>query len=262
MPEVGPQQAFELATPAGTIRGTVFRAAPDRFGSGRRPTVMLCHGFTGNRMESGFFFVQLGRALATAGIHAATFDFLGSGESDGRFHDMRVSGEIRDAVAVARWLECQPFVDRSRLGGLGFSLGGLVVCGAHARLGGFAALALLAPTTSPNLARFAGEAPGGFREPVVVGPHTLPPAFFEDLAAIDTVPEAASPAVPTLWVQGTDDTAVPPDVAKAYARAIEAAGGRVEAVSVAGADHAFTHPQWREPVLAAVPRFFVESLDA
>ena len=150
------QQAFEVSTPAGVIRGMAYLADV----GGRRPTVMMCHGFTGNRIESGFLFVRLGRALAEAGLHAVAFDFVNSGESDGSFEKMRVSEEIRDAGAVAHWLEGQPFVDRSRLGGLGFSLGGLVVSGAHRRRGGFAALGLLAPTTAENLQRVAGDTGG------------------------------------------------------------------------------------------------------
>lgn len=248
------QQAFEIKTSAGTIRGMAYRAE----GSGRLPTVMMCHGFTGNRIESGFLFVRLGRALAGAGVHAVSFDFLNSGESDGSFERMRVSEEIRDAVAVAHWLEGQPFVDRSRLAGLGFSLGGLVVAGAHRRRGGFAALALLAPTTAENLQRVAGESGGG--EPVAVGPYELPPAFFEDLAQCDTTSDAASPVVPTLLAQGTADEAVPVDVSAKYAHAIEAAGGTVQRVTVEGAGHTFGEPTHQRRVVEAVASFFRENL--
>lgn len=248
------QQAFEVTTPAGVIRGMAYLADA----GGRRPTVMMCHGFTGNRIESGFLFVRLGRALAQAGLHAVAFDFVNSGESDGSFEKMRVSEEIRDAGAVARWLEGQPFVDRSRLGGLGFSLGGLVVCGAHRRRGGFAALGLLAPTTAENLQRVAGGTNGS--DPVRVGAYELPPAFCEDLEGCDTTADAASPVVPTLLVQGTADQAVPVAVSKRYADAIEAAGGEVRRELVEGASHVFNEPAHRRRVMEAVASFFREKL--
>lgn len=249
-----PQQAFEVTTSAGVIRGMAYLAES----GGRRPTVMMCHGFTGNRIESGFLFVRLGRALAEAGVNAVSFDFLNSGESDGSFEKMRVSQEIRDAGAVAHWLEGQPFVDRSRLGGLGFSLGGLVVSGAHRQRGGFAALGLLAPTTAENLQRVAGDTGG--REAVTVGPYELPPAFFEDLASCDTTSDAASPVVPTLLVQGTEDQAVPVEVSAKYARAIEAAGGEVQRVMVEGASHVFGEPTHQQRAVEAVASFFREKL--
>lgn len=243
------QETFEIRTAPGVIRGTAYRAE----GGGRRPTVMMCHGFTGNRIESGFLFVQIGRALAEAGIHAAAFDFLNSGESDGGFERMRVSEEIRDAGAVAHWLESQPWVDRSRLGGLGFSLGGLVVSGAHRRRGGFASLVLIAPTTAKNLGRVAGETPGN--EGVAVGPHVLPPAFFDDLKRCDTTADAAKPVVPTLLAQGTADEAVPPSVSRHYAEAIAAAGGTVEQLTVEGANHPFSAPGPRRTLIDAVVGF-------
>ncbi|MBD3293779.1 MAG: alpha/beta hydrolase, partial [Armatimonadia bacterium] len=52
------------------------------------PGVVMCHGFTGQRMEAHFLFVKAGRAMCEAGLNVLRFDFRGSGESDGRFRDM------------------------------------------------------------------------------------------------------------------------------------------------------------------------------
>ncbi|MGL4996312.1 MAG: alpha/beta hydrolase family protein, partial [Deefgea sp.] len=39
--------------------------------------VLMLHGFTGNRIEFTYFFVQLSRVLAARGIAVFRFDFLG-----------------------------------------------------------------------------------------------------------------------------------------------------------------------------------------
>jgi len=43
------------------------------------PAVVLCHGFTGQRIESHRLFVKMARDLAAHGIAALRFDFRGSG---------------------------------------------------------------------------------------------------------------------------------------------------------------------------------------
>ena len=47
----------------------VYKPAADR----RYPTVLLLHGFTGQRTESGFLFVRLARAMNRRGMAAVTF---------------------------------------------------------------------------------------------------------------------------------------------------------------------------------------------
>src|SRR5690606_27088048 len=178
------------------------------------PTVLMLHGFTGQRIESGFLFVQLARALVKQGIAAVTFDFLHSGESDGSFDQMLVTGELADAMRITDWVRGQPFVDRSRLGLLGFSLGGLLACCVTGRTDAYRALVLLAPTTVANMSRHAGERGGGER--VAIGPHQLHPQFFDDMRTLDPVGDCLRHPRPTLLVQGTADKAVPPNVSMTF----------------------------------------------
>jgi hypothetical protein len=89
------EKYVELARPSGRMRGMLH--LPER--SDFRPpwpAVALYHGFTGSRTEARFLFVSFSRLLARHGIASARFDFLDSGESDGEFQDMTLSGEIED----------------------------------------------------------------------------------------------------------------------------------------------------------------------
>jgi len=249
------QQAFEIDQHGQMIRGTVYR--PDRLRRG--PAVLLLHGFTGNRIESGFLYVQLGRRLAEAGIAAVTFDFRDSGESDGSFDRMLVTRELDDVLRMTHWLQSQPFADRGRLGLLGFSLGGLLAACAMNRIAGYRALALIAPTTVSNLCRVAGDTGEG--KPVNVGPYRLHPEFFHDVRSLNPVSDVIAHPRPTMLIQGLEDTAVPPAVSQAYVDALQRENIPVEHLLIEGANHGFATPATRARLLDALVPWFVGQLE-
>lgn len=263
------QEAFACERDGMTLRGMSYRPATPEAGAKRFPTVIFLHGFTGSRVEAGFLFVQLARELCTRGIAAITFDFMHSGESDGSFDRMLVTGEIADALAVTAWAQGQPFVDRSRLGLLGFSLGGLVATCAAARSDAFKTLTLIAPTTVENISRFArdpeptGGAVGGTAEGsprgnatgvkdgdgaprIRKGPYYLHEGFFDDVTSLDPLSDCAKIAAPTLILQGDDDDAVPPHVSQKYIEGLKEAGAPLTSERLKGANHIFHRPWHRD----------------
>jgi alpha/beta superfamily hydrolase len=71
-------------------------------------------------------FVKFSRALADLGFASIRFDFVGSGESDGEFVNMTLSGELEDAVNILSHVKTLNFVDQDRIGFVGFSASGEV----------------------------------------------------------------------------------------------------------------------------------------
>ncbi len=245
------QSAFETLNRGQTIRGTVYRSD---LVTGRGPTAIFLHGFTGTRIEPGFMFVRLARALNAKGIHAVTFDFIGSGESDGLFEEMLVSHELSDAQKVTQWAEGQSFVDRSRMGVIGFSLGGLLAASLTARHPSFKARVLLAPSTAHNLCRLTGDRDACVAPttPMVYGAHTLAPSFFKDLQGFNGPADVAKCKAPTLVVQGTADTSVTPAVSQEYTDSLSKAGITNKTVLVPDGDHVFSKQPWQRAMIAAV----------
>ena len=90
------------------------------------PTVLMLHGITGDKTNPHRLFVHAARAFAAQGIAAFRFDMRGSGDSEGEFQDMTLASEADDAQAALEWLIGQPWVDASRVGVLGLSLGGMI----------------------------------------------------------------------------------------------------------------------------------------
>ncbi len=86
-----------------------------------KATIVLCHGFGGNRLMVG----PIARLLVKHGFGALMFDFRAHGRSAG---DLSTWGwlETDDLLGALDTLKQRPEVDPTRIGVLGFSLGGQV----------------------------------------------------------------------------------------------------------------------------------------
>ena len=94
-------------------------------GSGKRPLVILSHGFGGNHSYTEGY----ARIFAENGITAYAFDFIGGGigsKSDGKITEMSVLTEAADLNAVIDGLLVRDDIDPSELYLLGGSQGGFV----------------------------------------------------------------------------------------------------------------------------------------
>jgi len=90
------------------------------------PVVVMFHGFTGNRIESHFLFTKTARYLSSKGIGVFRFDFMGSGDSEGKFEDMTLLTEIRDGKNAVEFIMLHHPFDRNRMGVLGLSMGAVI----------------------------------------------------------------------------------------------------------------------------------------
>lgn len=234
-------------------------------GSEPHPGILVLHGFSNDRMEHHFLLVKAARALAQAGFTVLRFDFRGSGESEGRFQDVTIPGEISDALTVFRWFAERPEVDPERLGVLGLSMGGCVgahLAGADSRV---KALALWAAVADPlglmdELAQDRPLPPPlGWRSDgtLDIGGLLVGPDFLRTLPEVDPIAALHSYWGPALIVHGTEDPTVPTRHAEMYARAL---GERAQLVWVKGADHTFNAHVWEQFVIATTRDWFVEHL--
>jgi hypothetical protein len=233
-------------------------------GVGRRPAVLLCHGFTGSRIEAHFLFVKASRALERAGIASLRFDFRGSGESEGAFREMTQSGEVSDAHAALSVLARQRQVDASRLGILGLSMGGLVAASLAGRDERIQSVALWSA-----VANMRHDADSGWGDRVAearrkgfadIGGHALGKGFFEDLGLNDPLKGIAASAAGVLIVHGESDAVVPVSHADQYQQAARRRGRIVRKVIIPGADHVFSRLDWEKAVIEKTVRWFRDTL--
>ncbi|MBI5228727.1 alpha/beta fold hydrolase [Candidatus Micrarchaeota archaeon] len=90
--------------------------------NGPFPTVVLCHGF-GSSKDSPER-IKLAEKLAERGFVVLRFDFTGSGESEGRFEEKKLEGQIDDLKHAIDFIQADALVDGERIGASGNSLGG------------------------------------------------------------------------------------------------------------------------------------------
>lgn len=239
----------QLLIPSGGLRLAGSLYLPED--TGRFPGVLMCHGFTGSRIENHFMFVRQARRLAAAGLAALTFDFAGSGESEGEFSDMSVASEISDAGAALDALKGLAEVDGERLGILGYSLGGCVAACLLARRRELRCGVLWAPAA--ELVELMHRAvPDGVLADVTAGNLRLGREFFETLATVRPLAELPQSSAVVLVIHGSADETVPPEHGKRLAAACKR--GRLALIEQAG--HGFERPEQVERLFEETAGWF------
>lgn len=104
-------------------------------------TVVLSHGWSGNRCGPAGLLTELARALAAAGYRVLRFDFRGRGESGGDGLRASLASMAEDLAAAARY--CRERGGCGPVDYLGLCSGGNVVIGGLARLPSPRSLVLL-----------------------------------------------------------------------------------------------------------------------
>ncbi len=238
-----PETPFTLRTKHAHLAAVLHRAPG-------KSLVILCHGFTGNKIESGRLFVQTARALQKAGINALRFDFMGSGDSSGNFCDMSPSSQVRDALQVLAWGRRR--YKKVALLGLSFG-GGTVICAAHQAKPRPDALLTWSSVPAFRWWNPKGAFPHNPRKnPLIPGP-----AFYTQRPKVD-IPEAyVALDIPRFQIQGDKDL---PEFRERFEAYCPKNDPLVRHLVIPGADHVFTDWSHRKQVIAESVRWLKRHL--
>ena len=238
-----PETPFTLRTKHAHLAAVLHRASG-------KSIVLLCHGFTGTKVESGRLFVQTARALQKAGIDALRFDFMGSGDSSGDFNQISPNTQIRDALDVLAWAQRR----YQKVAYLGLSFGGgTVICAAHQARRRPDAMLTWSSVPSFNWWRQQDSMPKNpNRNPLTPGPQ-----FFKHRPKID-IPEAyVALDIPRMQIQGDNDL---PHFVEHFAAYCPKNDPLVRHLVIPGADHVFTDWTHRKQVIAESVRWLKKHL--
>jgi len=230
------------------------------------PGIIFCHGFTGTRIESHRLFVHAAREFCKRGFVALRFDFRGSGESEGLFQDMTISGEVEDLKAAISWILKRKEVLKGKIGVNGLSLGGVIAILTAARDPRIKAVSLWStPADLEEISkRFSTQLGQDFINKLLeqgyldwVSGDRIGRGFLEILE-YDIMEEVSriSPR-PLLIVHGTRDQLVPLWHAE---KMYEKAGKPKEKFFVEGADHTYNRWDWQWTVIRHTADWFERAL--
>lgn len=256
------EQYVECKSRGLTLRGMMH--IPDGH-QGKLPFVILFHGFCDDRNEINFVHTELSRRLCERGIASVRFDFAGSGESDGRFEDMTVSGEVADGQAILDYVKDLDFVDQSRIALHGLSMGGCVASMvAGLRDADVCALSLWCPAPDvvynlKNNKTLCGEDVSDIEERRCADFEGLKVGlgFYQDALTLDPYAVAAKFTKRVNLVHGDADVTASVQCSHRYK---EIYGDRAELLVVHGAEHRFKSFAFRAARMDSAMAFLTREL--
>lgn len=196
------------------------------------PVVLLLHGFTGSRNELEIpavkegIFARAARLWGEEGIASLRIDFRGNGDSEGKFEDMTLEAQVKDALAALDFLSASPDVNKDKIAVVGWSMGGAVASAVAGRsTHNLTSVSLWAPGTNMASALALLFGPETIKKGLASGdtPVTaklpwgaevsLKSGFFEGMYVVDPVAEITKYKGPLLVAVGTKDDVVFPQPA-------------------------------------------------
>lgn len=208
--------------------------------------VVLCHGFTGNKLENKRLFVEAAREFAANGIDAFRFDFYGSGDSAGDFADTTIThnmNNLEDAVALMKEKNYR------HIALLGLSMGGATAILAAGKLPVDLLITWSAvPDMKMLFENYVGDLPQELPE---ITSHeyngwTINKTFWEDGITHDIQEAFAQLRLPKLIVQGTGDKELFVNGFHAFR---DIALPPADFMEMPGAGHTFETPAHRRQVI-------------
>ncbi len=244
---------------------------PNEVKTDRYPAVLFCHGFTGTRIEPRGIFVHMSRDLAARGIGSLRFDYRGNGESSGRFRDYTLNDYVDDAAACLACLKNLDAIHNTRIGVLGYSLGGCVasmLVGTHPD--DIRAICLWAPVADPEFIvermfethteRPLSYIPGAIPEYNDINGAEVSRGFIMSVLNANPLDAILATHEPVLICHGKNDETVEAWQVEKYAEILSTHQKYVEIYWLIGANHSFASVEHTKKLFAKTGEWFSEHL--
>ena len=205
--------SFDNVTPRAPVRVRAEEFRPE--GTGPLPAIVLmhgCHGVSTSIRDWGRWF----RGHGYVALVVDSWASRGLGEQCTPGEDLPNTARFDDAIGALRWLQARPYVDRARIGIIGWSNGGA-----------FSMAAVNRPTAERAKRRGVEIPPPGYRAAVGVYPGACA-SLIDELSVR-----------PVLILIGSDDDWTNPGECEALAARQRAKGADVTIVVYRGAVHYF-----------------------
>ena len=221
------------------------------------PCILMSHGFESSK--DGNKWTALFPRLYNQGFASFRFNYRGCGEgadkSEGDFEDTTLSARIKDYKAALDYLETNE-IDRSRIGVIGSSFGGMIPLAARDnRVKAMVIMATPSNFTPLNDKKRKTLEEKGYYE--FESGRKVKPEFFSDIQKYNILQDVQEIHCPILIVHGSQDELVPVDNAiEIYKNANEPK--RLELIE--GGDHPLGEPEHLERIINLILEWFDQYL--
>jgi uncharacterized protein len=205
--------------------------------TGSQKLIIMSHGFTGYKSETGRLFVEAARTFTKSKIDVLRFDFIGSGDSSGDFSNMCPNSEIKDLHFVIQWAKKKGY---KKIGLLGMSMGGAVTICTAAQLKPNTIQAMVTWSAVPSFKWWQSKLN---RKALRKQPYEPGKKFYTNHPKKEVPESYLSIKVPKLQIQGDKDH---PGFASNFAKFYQKASGPKKHSIVKGADHCFNNRAHRK----------------
>ena len=221
----------------------------------RFPLILICHGFTGNRIGANRLFVKAARTFCRNGYLVLRFDYGGCGESTGDYGATGLGSMISQTRHVLDYAFETDCIDPNRVIVLGHSLGGAVTLLTAARDKRIRTIVLWAPVMYPfnDIVRIVGKKT--YETCMERGSadylgYRLKKQFFDSLSAYHPYQEMNKFSGDVLLVHGTADDVIPVDYSFLFQKAFWLRSeGQCDKEIILQADHTFSSGEASEEAI-------------
>jgi len=226
---------------------------------GKKPIIVICHGFVGSRIGVDRLFVKTARALAAEGNFVLRFDYGGCGESNGDYGALGFDSMIEQTRTVLNYATSLDCIDPTRVTLLGHSLGGAVAIMTAVKDRRVKRLILWSAVAYPfnDIVRIVGRK--SYDDAYQTGHtdhlgYTLSPIFFDSLMEHQPFQAVTRFAGDVFIVHGTSDEIIPVDYSFLYQKLFwTRAEGTCEKEIIFQANHTYsTNNHQQEAIKATV----------
>ncbi len=229
--------------------------------------IVLCHGITVDKNESGNVFKKLSDLLVKEGLATFRFDFRGHGESEGSSLDLTVTDEVRDLESAMEFLKKRGF-DEFGILAASFA-GGPVALFVGKHPDNIRAIifwnsiidydSLLKPKLPWPKKYFGKEAMEKLERDgyIEIGRREfkIGKPLIEELKKLKPWEKLLNVKIPTLFIHGDADTYVPYDDSVKYSKMLGA-----KLVTIENGEHGLVEPEEFEKASKAAIEFFKKFL--
>ncbi|MCQ6264466.1 alpha/beta fold hydrolase [Fictibacillus sp. WQ 8-8] len=210
------------------------------------PAVIICHGFTSNRIGVDRLFVKTAQQLSSNGFVVVRFDYSGCGESEGNYGENSFEDLIDQTYAAVSFALELPNVDSDQITLLGHSLGGAVAVHSAARDERVKQLILWSAVGRPfdDIVNIVGEEEyshlfiKGFVDHLG---YSLTTKFLQSLKNSNPLDQLSQFSGDVLLVHGTDDKEIPAHYCgEFFENTQKRSCGKSKIQLIKGANHTFS----------------------